>query len=296
MQSTKSPYKPKFLKLKQCKLRMEEDKNNKIREENKQLFYKIINAEVKPSLYSKIYKPKDSPSFDKNVMYFKRVKKELKIYEDNKRINKKLEKVKSFYENKFLTQRNRDIDNNIKRLQKSILELQPSLLYPSKAAKKQFQKYKHLNFKISQTKRCNSCCNRDSSKLISNKKKNINNKEKDAIKNSPTTSKDSSTLNKFSSLNDILSGKNNTNKDNSKIIEKNLNNLKETIKKIKEKEIKDSKNEKNKNEGKKLNLSFGKNNSKNNNIDNDFIGKEKPKTKKIKFGLKRNSSEVNIFN
>ena len=36
-------------------------------------------------------------------MQFKRVKKELKTYEDNIRIYKKIEKVKSFYENKILT-------------------------------------------------------------------------------------------------------------------------------------------------------------------------------------------------
>ena len=294
--SRKSPYKPKFLKLKQCKLQMEEDKNNKIREENRQLFYKIIDAEIKPSLYSKIYKPKESPSFDKNVMQFKRVKKELKTYEDNIRIYKKIEKVKSFYENKILTQRNRNINDNIKRLQKSILELQPSLLFSSpQAVKKQMEKYKHLNYNISQTKRCNSCRNRQSSKIISDKKKD-NIKEKGENKNNPTISNDS-TLNKFSSLNEILPGKNNNNKENSKIIEKNLNNLKETIKKIKEKENenKNGKNEKNKNESKKLNLSIDKSNSKNNNVDNNFSGKEKPKTKKIKFGLKRNSSEVNIF-
>ena len=293
--SRKSPYKPKFMKLKQCKLQMEEDKNNKIREENRQLFYKIINAEVKPSLYSKIYKPKESPSFDTNVMNFKRVKKELKTYEDNIRIYKKIEKVKSFYENKILTQRNRNINDNIKRLQKSILELQPSLLFSSpQAVKKQMQKYKHLNYNISQTKRCHSCCNRQPSKTISNKKKNNNLKEKEENKNNPTNSNDS-TLNRFSSLNEILPGKNNNNKENSKIIEKNLNNLKETIKKIKEKENKNAKIEKNKNEGKKINLSIRKSDSGINNVDNNLIGKEKPKPKKIKFGLKRNSSEVNIF-
>ena len=293
--SRKSPYKPKFLKLKQCKLQMEEDKNNKIREENRQLFYKIIDAEIKPSLYSKIYKPKESPSFDKNVMQFKRVKKELKTYEDNIRIYKKIEKVKSFYENKILTQRNRNINDNIKRLQKSILELQPSLLFSSpQAVKKQMQKYKHLNYNISQTKRCHSCCNRQPSQTISNKKKNNNLKEKEENKNNPTNSNDS-TLNRFSSLNEILPGKNNNNKENSKIIEKNLNNLKETIKKIKEKENKNAKIEKNKNEAKKINLSIGKSDSGTNNVDNNLIGKEKPKPKKIKFGLKRNSSEVNIF-
>ncbi len=274
--STKSPYIPKFMKLRQCKLHMEEENNNKIKEENKQLFYKIIDAEVKPSLYSKIYKPKEAPSYNKNIMYFKRVKKELKTYEDNIRIYNKIEKVKSFYDNKNLTQRNKIIDNNIKKLRKSILELQPSLLFLSpQAVQKQIQKYRKINYNISQQKRCNSCFNRNSSKISSNKNKSNTKK---------STMSNDNKLNKFSSLNENISEKEN-NKENSRI-----NNVKETTKK--EKEYKINKYEKNENETKKLNLSLGKIKSKK---DNNFSGKEKPKAKKIKFGLKRNTSEINIF-
>ena len=287
----KSPYYPKFLKLKLSKQQIEEDKNNKIKEENKILFYKIINAEMKPSLYSKIFRIKRCPSFDKNLIYFKRIQEEIKNYEENIRLYNKIEKVKSFYENKNLTQRNKDINNNIKKLHKSILELQPSLLFLSpQAAKKQIQKYKHIKNNISKTKRCNSCCNRISSNIIYNKKNNLShkklkkNKEKKAISND-------STLNKFSTLNELLTKKksNKENKENNKIIEKNLNNFKETIKKIKENDNKNKSIKKDK----KLNLSFEKNNSTNKN-DNPNE-KEKPKIKKIKFGLKRNSSEINIF-
>lgn len=292
----KRPYYPKFLKLKLSKQQMEEDKNNKIIEENKILFYKIINAEMKPSLYSQIYKIKRCPSFDKNLIYFKRVKKEIKNYEENIRLYNKIEKVKSFYENKNLTRRNKDINNNIKKLHKSILELQPSLLFLSpQAVKNQIQKFKHIKNNISKTKRCNSCCNRMPSNIINNK--NNNNLSHNKLRNEKekkTISSDS-ILNKFSSLQGVLPRKesNKESKENNKIIEKNLNNLKETIKKIKEKENKNKSLIKDKN-NKKLNLSFEKNNSKN-KIDNPNE-KEKPKIKKIKFGLKRNSSEINIFN
>lgn len=289
----KSPYYPKFLKLKLSKQQMEEDKNNKIKEENKILFYKIINAEMKPSLYSQIFKTKRCPSFDTNLIYFKRVKKELKNYEENIRLYNKIEKVKSFYENKNLTQRNKDINKNIKKLHKSILELQPSLLFLSpQATKKQIEKYKQIKNNISKSKRCKSCCIRIPSNIY-NKNKKKSHKELRNEKEKKTISSDS-TLNKFSTLNGVLPRKKSKkeNKENNKIIEKNLNNLKETIKKIKEKESKNKsiKNDKN---NKKLNLSFDKNNS-TNKMDNPNE-KEKPKMKKIKYGLKRNSSEINIF-
>ena len=289
----KTPYYPKFLKLKLSKQQMEEDKNNKIKEENKILFYKIINAEMKPSLYSQIFKIKKCPSFDTNLKYFKRLKKEIENYEENIRLYNKIEKVKSFYENKNLTQRNKNINNNIKKLHKSILELQPSLLFLSpQAVKNQIQNFKHIKNNISKAKRCNSCCNRKPSNIIYNKNKNLLHNKLKNEKQKKTISSDS-TLNKFSTLNGILPRKKSSKekKENNKVIEKNLNNLKETIKKIKEKENKSIKNPKN---IKKLNLSFEKNNSKN-KVDNSNE-KENPKIKKIKFGLKRNSSEINIFN
>ena len=290
----KSPYYPNFLKLKLSRHQMEEDKNHKIKEENKILFYKIINAEMKPSLYSQIFKIKRCPSFDKNLKYFKRVKKELENYEENIRLYNKIEKVNSFYENKNLTQRNKDINSNIKKLHKSILELQPSLLFLSpQAVKNQIQKFKYIKNNMSNKKRCNSCYNRIPSNIIYNKNNNITHNKLKNEKEKNTINSDS-TLNKFSFLNENLTRKkiNKAHLENNEI---NLNNLKEKIRKIKEKEkgnkIKSINNDKN---NKKLNFSFEKNNSKNKVYNSNE--KEKPRIKKIKFGLKRNSSEINIFN
>ena len=305
----KPPYYPKFLKLKLCKHQMEEEKNNKIKEENKHLFFKIINAEIKPSKYSKIYKPKICPSFNKDLIYFKRIKKEIRNNEENIRFYNKLERVKSFYENKNLTQRNKDIDNNIKKLQKSILELQPSLLFLSPhTIKRQMQKYKHLTYNNTKIKRCNSCCNREQRSKINIKQQkssgsSSNNKIKGQIndinKNNVTLSSDS-TLKKFSSLNEALSGKDNNDKNN-EIIEKNINNAKDTIKKIKTKDEsnnkKNAKKDKDKyssdNKIKKKNISLDKN--KIENIKDNFKENEKHKNNKIKFGLKRNTSEINLL-
>ena len=73
------PYYPKFLQLRLGKNQMEEEKNIIIREENKNLFYKIKNARIKPSKYSRIYKPKKCPSFNKQMIGLKRIKRKLKI-------------------------------------------------------------------------------------------------------------------------------------------------------------------------------------------------------------------------
>ena len=72
--STTKPYYPKFLKSKISKNHMEEEKNDKINEENDMLFIKIYNAVKKHSKYSKIYKPKKCPAFDKEKILLKRIK------------------------------------------------------------------------------------------------------------------------------------------------------------------------------------------------------------------------------
>jgi len=139
------PLYPKFLKFKICKLQMEEEKNNRIKEENKLMFHKIIDAETKPSKYSRIYEPKICPSFNKEIICYSRVKKAIKNYQENINFYGKLEKVKSFYQNKKLVKRNRNIDNNIRRLQKSILEIQPSLLFISpEKIKNEIMKYRNI--------------------------------------------------------------------------------------------------------------------------------------------------------
>ena len=295
----KGPYKPKFLQLKLSRHQIEEEKNEKIREGNKLLFVKIINAEIKPSQYSRIYEPKKCPSFDKNAKLFKRVKEEIKNYQENMRFYNKIEKVKSFYDNKNLSQRNKDIDKNIKKLHKSILELQPSLLFSSPQDNKQNRKYKHLTNYLFK-KRCNSCLTRGSSKNIVNDKVNLTNtKEKEKSKNekenNPSLSNDSR-IKKFFSMNDLNERSNKDNKENNKIIEKNLENMKENIDKIRSKENKNKEMEKNGEKGNAMNkkkLSLGKN--KENIIEENLKEKEKPKNKKINFGLKRSGSEINIF-
>ena len=146
--STIAPYYPKFLKLKVCKHHMEEDKNDKIKEENKILSLKIMNAEEKPSQYSKIYKPKKCPAFDKEILYLKRMKKEIKNYEENTRFYNKIENIHSYYNNNELKQRKKSLDQNFRLLQKSIFDISPSLLFLSPSRiKKEIDKYKEHNMK-----------------------------------------------------------------------------------------------------------------------------------------------------
>jgi hypothetical protein len=209
----KPPYCPKFLKLKLYNLLLKE-KYKKIKEENKILFYKIINAETKPSKYSRIYEPKICPSFDKNNFFLKRIKKEAQKSQENQRFYQKIEKVKSYYDHKEMTKRNKYLDSKLKRLHKSILELQPSLLFLSpNNAKNEIKKYKHITYDLSKTKRSNSCCYRETSISSVNKKRNsstINNKKNNKLKKE---SKDNSIISnensnkKFSTINANLSGR-----------------------------------------------------------------------------------------
>ena len=137
-----SPYYPKFLKLKLCKHQMEEDRNDKIKEENKILLFKIINAEEKPSKYSQIHKPKKCPAFDKDFIYFKRIKKEIQNYKENVRFYNKIENIGSYYNNEELKQRSKFLDESCKLMQKSIFDISPSLLFLSPSRiKKEIDKY-----------------------------------------------------------------------------------------------------------------------------------------------------------
>ena len=61
------PYYPKFLQLRLGKNQFEEEKNIIIREENMNLLNRIENALRKPSKYSRIFEPKECPSF--NTLY-----------------------------------------------------------------------------------------------------------------------------------------------------------------------------------------------------------------------------------
>ena len=142
--STVPPYIPKFLKLKLCKQQMEEDKMDKIKEENKILLYKILKAGEKPSNYSRIYEPKKCPAFDKDFIHFKRIKKEIQNYQENIRFYNRIENVRSHYNNDELRQRKKNIDENCKLLQKSIFDISPSLLFLSPSRiKREIEKYKN---------------------------------------------------------------------------------------------------------------------------------------------------------
>ena len=137
-----APYYPTFLKLKLCKHQMEEDKNDKIKEENKILLFKIIKAEEKPSKYSQIYKPKKCPAFDKDLIYFKRIKKEIQNYKENVRFYNKIENIGSYYNNEELKQRSKILDVSSKLMKKSIFDISPSLLFLSPSRiKKEVDKY-----------------------------------------------------------------------------------------------------------------------------------------------------------
>ncbi len=148
--STKSPYYPKFLKLNLSKHHLEEEKKEKIKEGNRILLCKILNAEEKPSKYSKINIPKRCPAFDKELIHIKRIKKELKNYQEIVRFYNKIENVSSHYSNEELNQRKKHIDENKKLLQKSIFDINPSLLFLSPLRiQKAIEKYKNCSLKRS---------------------------------------------------------------------------------------------------------------------------------------------------
>jgi len=276
----RKPYYPKFLQLRLGKNQFEEEKNNKIKEENKNLFYKIEYASTKPSKYSRIYEPKDCPSFNKQMIGFKRIKKQLEHYQENMRFYNKIEKVKSFYDKNEINKRNNTIDNNIKKLHKTILELQPSLFFLSPLnGKNGMKKIKYTSFNKSKTRRCNSCSNRYEPKNNFTQIKNVSRTNRqNRISNDKTSEKTNQfnshrTIKKYNKLMKILNNpiknknkteKNKSNKDrnNNKTIEKNINI------------------------GKKFNSSYD-NNSNNIKVIN--------KMKINKIGLKRNPSEFNIF-
>ena len=113
-----------------------------------------------------------------------------------------------------MTKRKQYLDNKLKRLQKSILELQPSLLFLSPInAQNNIKKYKHITYSLSKTKRSNSCCYRETSITSINKKRNSsttinkkNNKLKKESKDNSIMSSDNS-MKKFATINAILSGR-----------------------------------------------------------------------------------------
>ena len=142
-------------------------------------------------------------------------------------------------------------------MQKSILELQPSLFFLSpQSVERGMKKITYINLNKSKVKRCNSCKNRNNSKILKKKKKN----------NFFTD-----TSNKFNSYLKI--------------------NIDDKIKKvlinpISKKNVNNNISNRDRSKSKKIKNKF------NNDINNSKI---KNKKKIEKLGLKRNKSELNIF-
>jgi len=276
------PYYPKFLQLRLGKNQFEEEKNIIIREENKNLFYKIMSAREKPSKYSKIFEPKVCPSFNIKYIRIKRVNKLIENHNENERFYHHLENVKSFYDINDINKRNITIDSNMKKLQKSVLEMQPSIFFISpQNVKKSLKKITYINLNKNKIKRCNSCCNRYESKNIINQIKNH------SETNRPKPKKQESNIGIYKQFNSdrIIKVDNKIKKIISKPLKSKVQNKYRENKTCKNRN-KNIKIEKNINNCKKFNSSYD-NNSKN--------IKEIKKIKVGKPGLKRNSSEFNIF-
>ena len=254
VKSNQAPFNPKFLKLN--KNHIEEDKNNKIKEENELLIYKIINAKYNPSKYSKIYEPKKCPAFDKDLKYFKRIKKEINNYQENVRFYNKIENIRSYYDNDEFKKRKKFLDYSCKQLQRSIFDISPSLLFlsPSRVSK-EIEKYKNNNIR------------RNNSNIMKIKTKSENYTRHNSSKKSTKMNYEKS-FEKFGNSHNYGF----------------LGPIQEDEEEINKGKENDKKNENNHNCSKKLN------NSKINKSVKSSNKKERPKS-----ALKRNESEVNLL-
>ena len=274
-----TPYYPKFLQLRLGKNQFEEEKNIIIREENMNLLHRIESALKKPSKYSRIFEPKECPSFNKQIIGFKRIKKEVENYQENIKFYNRIEKVKSFYDIDEIKKRNDVIKKNIKNLQKSIFEVQPSLLFLSpQSVKRGMKKINYISFNKSKSKRCNSCTNRYDSKNIFSEIKSV------------------SRTNRQNRRRYDLSTDNNQFKSYQKI------NIDDKIKKIlinpiRNKKIKNNKSNHNRNKSRKMEDNFNYIRKITSSYDNSSkLIKGNNQNKKEKTGLKRNKSEINLLN
>ena len=274
-----TPYYPKFLQLRLGKNQFEEEKNIIIREENMNLLHRIESALKKPSKYSRIFEPKECPSFNKQIIGFKRIKKEVENYQENIKFYNRIEKVKSFYDIDEIKKRNDGIKKNIKNLQKSIFEVQPSLLFLSpQSVKRGMKKINYISFNKSKSKRCNSCTNRCDSKNIFSEIKSV------------------SRTNRQNRRRYDLSTDNNQFKSYQKI------NIDDKIKKIlinpiRNKKIKNNKSNHNRNKSRKMEDNFNYIRKITSSYDNSSkLIKGNNQNKKEKTGLKRNKSEINLLN
>ena len=274
-----TPYYPKFLQLRLGKNQFEEEKNIIIREENMNLLHRIESALKKPSKYSRIFEPKECPSFNKQIIGFKRIKKEVENYQENIKFYNRIEKVKSFYDIDEIKKRNDGIKKNIKNLQKSIFEVQPSLLFLSpQSVKRGMKKINYISFNKSKSKRCNSCTNRCDSKNIFSEIKSVSRTNRQNRRRYDL----STDTNQFKSYQKI--------------------NIDDKIKKIlinpiRNKKIKNNKSNHNRNKSRKMEDNFNYIRKITSSYDNNSkLNKEKNQNKKEKTGLKRNKSEINLLN
>ena len=274
-----TPYYPKFLQLRLGKNQFEEEKNIIIREENMNLLHRIESALKKPSKYSRIFEPKECPSFNKQIIGFKRIKKEVENYQENIKFYNRIEKVKSFYDIDEIKKRNDGIKKNIKNLQKSIFEVQPSLLFLSpQSVKRGMKKINYISFNKSKSKRCNSCTNRCDSKNIFSEIKSVSRTNRQNRRRYDL----STDTNQFKSYQKI--------------------NIDDKIKKIlinpiRNKKIKNNKSNQNRNKSRKMEYNFNYIRKITSSYDNNSkLIKEKNQNKKEKTGLKRNKSEINLLN
>ena len=274
-----SPYYPKFLQLRLGKNQFEEEKNIIIREENMNLLHRIESALKKPSKYSRIFEPKECPSFNKQIIGFKRIKKEVENYQENIKFYNRIEKVKSFYDIDEIKKRNDGIKKNIKNLQKSIFEIQPSLLFLSpQSVKRGMKKINYISFNKSKSKRCNSCTNRYDSKNIFSEIKSVSRTNRQNRRRYDL----STDINQFKSYQKI--------------------NIDDKIKKIlinpiRNKKIKNNKSNHNRNKSRKMEDNFNYIRKITSSYDNNSkLIKGKSQNKNEKTGLKRNKSEINLLN
>lgn len=274
-----TPYYPKFLQLRLGKNQFEEEKNIIIREENMNLLHRIESALKKPSKYSRIFEPKECPSFNKQIIGFKRIKKEVENYQENIKFYNRIEKVKSFYDIDEIKKRNDGIKKNIKNLQKSIFEVQPSLLFLSpQSVKRGMKKINYISFNKSKSKRCNSCTNRCDSKNIFSEIKSVSRTNRQNRRRYDL----STDTNQFKSYQKI--------------------NIDDKIKKIlinpiRNKKIKINKSNHNRNKSRKMEDNFNYIRKITSSYDNSSkLIKGKNQNKKEKTGLKRNKSEINLLN
>ena len=274
-----TPYYPKFLQLRLGKNQFEEEKNIIIRGENMNLLHRIESALKKPSKYSRIFEPKECPSFNKQIIGFKRIKKEIENYQENIKFYNRIEKVKSFYDIDEIKKRNDGIKKNIKNLQKSIFEVQPSLLFLSpQSVKRGMKKINYISFNKSKSKRCNSCTNRCDSKNIFSEIKSVSRTNRQNRRRYDL----STDTNQFKSYQKI--------------------NIDDKIKKIlinpiRNKKIKNNKSNHNRNKSRKMEDNFNYIRKITSSYDNNSkLIKGNNQNKKEKTGLKRNKSEINLLN